>query len=250
MDNMIPKIVHYCWFGPNKMPKKVLKCIRSWKRNLPDYKFMLWNEKNFDVNQNLYTKQAYDSKKYAFVTDYVRLFALKKFGGIYMDADMEVLRNLDVFLTHSAFTGCENKYVPTAIMGAEDNHPWICRLLKYYDNVPFLKDDGTYNLRTNVSIITEITKKEYNWEHSNNIQELKNSLIIYPTEYFCPYNWMTKELNLTDNSYCIHHFTGSWLPKKTYCSRIRHYLKLRMINALIKLLRERKYLDLKGKIIK
>lgn len=236
MEAQIPKIIHYCWFGPKKMPKLVNKCIKSWKKYFPGYEFILWNESNFDVSQNLYVKQAYDAKKYAFVTDYVRLYALYNYGGIYMDTDVEILKSMDSFLTHSAFTGSENeKWVQTAVMGAKKNHPWIERLLKYYNDATFINEDGSYNMRTNVNIITEITRNEYNWKAEKHIQVIKDDLYIYPAEYFCPYNWQTKKMNLSKNSYSIHHFNGSWLNKQPLMSRLKSsvFIKSKKILSII-----------------
>ncbi len=136
---MIPKVVHYRCFGGSEMPELATRCIESWKRYLPDYEFVLWNEKNFNINVNEYVRQAYKTKKYAFVTDYVRLYALYHYGGIYMDTDVEVLRNLDVFLRHRAFTGCEDEDMcVTGIMGAVPYHPWIEKLLKDYNDREFI----------------------------------------------------------------------------------------------------------------
>lgn len=124
--NQIPKIIHYCWFGGNNKPKSVRTCIDSWKLHCPDYEIIEWNESNFDINSNLYTKQAYDSKKWAFVTDFVRLKVLYDNGGIYMDTDIEVLKPLDIFLYHEAFSGFEwVDRIPTGIIGAKKHNEWI-----------------------------------------------------------------------------------------------------------------------------
>ncbi|WP_078545765.1 glycosyltransferase family 32 protein [Litchfieldia alkalitelluris] len=254
MSQQIPKIIHYCWFGPKKMPENVLKCMESWSEFLPDYKIILWNEKNFDVNCNLYVTQAYEAQKYAFVTDYVRLYVLLNYGGIYMDTDVEVLRNLDPFLEHSAFSGTESeKYVPTGIIGAKKNHPWIKRLFRYYDTANFKNSDGSLNLRTNVQVITEITLKEYGWIPEDKTQKIKDDVYLYSSEFFCPYNWLTKELKLTNNSYCIHHFHGSWITRKSFISRLRssihnslytilnHFLGRKRYESFKKLILRRKY---------
>lgn len=111
---MIPKIIHYCWFGRGKMPKLALKCLKSWNKYCSDYKVICWNEDNFDINSNQYVKEAYESRKYAFVSDYVRLYALYNYGGVYMDTDVEVIKNIDKFLAEKAFTGFESEtYVTT-----------------------------------------------------------------------------------------------------------------------------------------
>lgn len=208
---MIPKKIHYCWFGRGEMPKDVLCCLNSWEKHLSDYEFILWNEDNFNININQYVKEAYNSKKYAFVTDYVRLYALYHYGGIYMDTDVEVLRPLDIFLKHSAFTGCENKNMcVTGIMGAEKEHKWIKSLLDDYIGEKFILPDGSYNKTTNTQRITKITINEFGWQPKNEYQELVNDLAIYPYEVFCAKDWKTGRIESNDNTYTIHHFSGSW----------------------------------------
>ena len=140
---MIPKKIHYCWFGRGQMPESAKYYINSWKKELPDYELKLWNEDTFDINSNCYVKEAYESKKFAFVTDYVRLYALYTEGGIYMDTDVEVLRNLDIFLCHKAFSGFESlNQVPTGIMGSEKGLSIIKELLDYYNDKHFIDENG------------------------------------------------------------------------------------------------------------
>lgn len=211
----IPKILHYCWFGRNPETELMQKCMASWERFLPDYELKLWNEDSFDVASNLYAKQAYEAHKWAFVTDYVRLYALYEFGGIYMDTDVEVLKKLDAFLDHSAFSGFDNDlHIPTGIMGAERNQPWIKRLLDYYTNKPFIKSDATLDLTTNCMTITKISSQEFGFEPGGCLQTLRSGVVIYPKDYFCPKSWKTKELILTPNTHTIHHFDGSWKSRK------------------------------------
>lgn len=137
---MIPKIIHYCWFGRGKMPELAEHCLASWRKFLPDYELKLWNEDSFDVNRLRFTRQAYERRKFAFVTDYVRLYALKSFGGIYMDTDVEVLRSLDDLLGLPGFTGFEsNCLLPTGLLASRKGAPWLDMLMSYYDGKPFLK---------------------------------------------------------------------------------------------------------------
>ena len=151
---MIPKIIHYCWVGRNPLPDDVRHYIESWKKYCPDYKIIEWNEDNFDIFFNQYAREAYNAKKWAFVSDYIRLSVLNTYGGIYMDTDVEVVKNLDEFLSNKAFSGFEsNKYIPTGIMGAEKGNAWIQYLLSYYDNRSFYLDDGTPDLTTNTVTI-------------------------------------------------------------------------------------------------
>jgi len=209
---MIPKIIHYCWFGRDQMTKMALKCIESWKKYLPDYQLNLWNEDNFDLNINDYVNEAYHARKYAFVTDYVRLFVLYNEGGIYMDTDVEVLKSLDGFLSLPAFSGFEgNKFVPTGIMASEKYGPWVKEQLDYYSGRHFNLPDGTFDLTTNTQIISGIMESN-GFDLKNSYQIYKNCIHIFPKDYFSPMQY--GKIILTDNSYCIHHFAGSWNPGK------------------------------------
>ncbi|AST58537.1 glycosyl transferase [Thermoanaerobacterium thermosaccharolyticum] len=214
MENRIPKIIHYCWFGKNKIPKLNLKCIESWKKLLPDYELKLWNEDNFDITINQFVKEAYGMKKWAFVTDYVRLYVLYNYGGIYMDTDVEVLKRLDPFLIHSAFSGFENdEYIPTGIMGAEKGNKWIGYLLDYYKDKKFILEKEL-NTAPNTQIITELSRK-FGLKTNNKYQILHYDVHIYPKDYFCPLSFNSVDRNITKNSYTIHHFSGSWLDNKS-----------------------------------
>ena len=152
---MIPKIIHYCWFGRGKMPELAERCIASWKKHLPEYQYILWNEDNFDITSVPYVKEAYEARKFAFVTVYVRLYALYHFGGVYMDTDVEVLKPLDRFLDLPAFSGFESdKEIPTGIMASEKHGEWAQEMLTYYgDDRHFVLPDGTLDMTTNVAII-------------------------------------------------------------------------------------------------
>ncbi len=207
---MIPKIIHYCWFGGNPLPDLALKCIESWKKYLPDYEIIRWDETNFDINICDYVKEAYDAKKWAFVTDYVRLFAMYNYGGIYMDTDVEVVKNLDSFLLHEAFSGFEsNKDIPTGIMACKKEFPLFKVFLDNYSDRHFVLKDGKYDLTTNVETITAICKN-YNFAQNNMLQNIEG-FVLYPNDYFCPKDWKTGLIERTDNTYTIHHFSGSWL---------------------------------------
>lgn len=209
---MIPKIIHYCWFGRGKMPQLADICINSWKKHLPEYELKLWNEDSFDINSNQFVREAYNEKKYAFITDYVRLYALMNYGGIYMDTDVEVLKSLNKFLIHDAFTGFEDDTnIPTGIMASKKNSKWIRQLLSYYDNRSFLKDNGQQELITNTRIITDMSK-DWGFEANNSYQILMDEVHIYPKDFFCPKSQKTGKIYLTENSACIHHFSGSWMP--------------------------------------
>lgn len=210
---MIPKIIHYCWFGKGPLPKIALKSIDSWKKHLPDYEIKRWDEDNFDLDMFPYVREAYDNKKYAFVTDVVRLYALYEEGGIYMDTDVEVLKSLDCFLNCNAFSGFENdKNIPTGIMASEKGGKWAKENLSYYTGKHFIKEDGSMDLTTNVELITNYMIP-HGLKQNNTFQDFPDLITIYPKDYFCPKSPIDEKLYLTKNSHTIHHFSGTWIPK-------------------------------------
>ena len=208
---MIPKVIHYCWFGRNPLPPSARKCIESWKKYLPDYEIKEWNEDNFDLDKYPYVREAYDNRKFAFVTDVVRLYALYNEGGIYMDTDVEVLKSLDPFLHHVAFSGFENDTnIPTGIMASEKGGKWAKDNLDYYNNRHFLLPDGNLDLTTNVTTITNYMLK-HGLQQNNTFQDFSNLITFYPKDYFCPKSYKDGKIYITKNSVCIHHFSGSWV---------------------------------------
>ena len=212
---MIEKTIHYCWFGNGQLDEKSKQCISSWKKYCPDYEIIEWNENNFDISSNIFVKEAYQKKKWAFVTDYVRLYTLYHYGGIYMDTDVELLKNIDCFLKHKAFSGFENNMlIPTGIIGAEKGNEWIEYLMSYYNDKHFINEDNSLNIQPNTGIITNMTLKKYNLIANDEFQILSNSVALYPHDFFCPKSHITNEINITENTYCIHHFNGSWISKK------------------------------------
>lgn len=211
---MIPKIIHYCWFGGNPLPQLAEDCIASWRKYLPDYEIKEWNEQNFPLANYPFAQEAIENRKFAFVSDVCRLHALKEEGGIYMDTDVEVLKSLDSFLHHAAFSGFENDdFVPTGIMASEKNGQWVTDLLAYYDGKSLFKEDGSIYSVSNTFIITGMMKAK-GFTMSNTYQEQENYVAFYPNDYFCPKSYKTGNIELTKNSYCIHHFAKSWIPLK------------------------------------
>lgn len=211
---MIPRIIHYCWFGRGQMPELALKCIASWHKHMPDYKYKLWNEDNFDINIIPYTKEAYDCRKFAFVTDYVRLFALYTEGGIYMDTDVEVLKPYDDLLSLPGFTGYEgskNHPPVTGTVASAAGNEWVKEQLDSYSNAHFRMTDGTLDTTTNTTRISNIMKQ--GGFISNGKKQVYKDMNIFPVEYFCP-RQTTGEILLTENTYCDHHFMGSWNSNK------------------------------------
>lgn len=209
---MIPKIIHYCWFGRGEKPELAKKCIASWKKFCPDFEIREWNEDNFDIHCCSYVEEAYASKKYAFVTDYVRLYAMYTCGGIYMDTDVEVVRPLEEFLTCKAFSGFEStRYVPTGIMASEKGVPIIYELLDYYTDKHFFNDDGSQDTTTNCVPITNIMLS-HGLELNGKLQTVAE-FTFYPSDYFCPFENETGVLRRTNNTAAIHWFNKSWLPQ-------------------------------------
>ena len=233
----IPKKIHYCWFGRGPMNEMVQKCIDSWHRFMPDYEYILWNEDNFDVDTHPYVKEAYDAGKYAFVSDYVRLYALYTVGGIYMDTDVEVLRPYDDLLDLNGFIGFEGtKHHPvgTGTIASLKEGEWVKEQLKAYEGVHFRKEDGTFDLTTNPVRITEVMIK--GGFIQNGIKQFYLDMCVFPVDFFCP-RQTTGEYFLTENTYCDHHFMGSWNEpgKRTLLLRL---LGQKNLTRLIKLKRK------------
>ncbi len=211
---MLPKIIHYCWFGGNEKSNLIKKCIESWKKFCPDYQIMEWSEDNFDVNCCQYVQEAYAAKKWAFVSDYCRFFVLKQYGGIYLDTDVELLKPLDEFLD-VPFMGFEDKSKlnPGLICGCEIDDEVCDELLKEYNQDVFLLQDGTFNLRTVCHRATDEFVKR-GLVLNNTLQKI-DGYMIYPTEYFNPYNMQTGKISVQEKTVSIHHYAGSWVDKKS-----------------------------------
>ena len=211
---MIPKIIHYCWFGGKELPELAQKCIESWKKYLPEYELRLWNEETFDLDMYPYAREAYDNRKFAFVTDVVRLWALEKFGGVYMDTDVEILRPLGDLMNLPAFTGYEAsmKNAPvTGLMASASHGVWVREQLAYYEGKHFVQPDGALDMTPNTITIANIMVAG-GFTIDGKYQVYKGDMHVFPVDYFCPLT-STRVLKLTKNTYCIHHFAGSWVEK-------------------------------------
>ncbi|MDE5562399.1 MAG: glycosyl transferase [Clostridiales bacterium] len=209
---MIPKIIHYCWFGGNKKPKLIKKCIKTWHKFCPDYEIIEWNENNFDVNICEYTRQAYEARKWAFVSDYCRFYALEKMGGIYVDTDVELLKNLDMLLNEN-FMGFENAHsVATGlIMGCDAGNRMCKTLLDDYNNDRFIIDDKM-NLRTVCTRVTDLLV-----ENGLQLEDRTQCVLgytVYDSSYFNPFDMDTGVIRIKDNTVSIHHYAASWCGKK------------------------------------
>ena len=218
---MIPKIIHYCWFGKNPLPELAIKCINSWKKYFPDYEIKEWNEYNFDVNIIPYTREAYRVKKYAFVSDYARFWILYNYGGIYFDTDVEVIKPMNDIIADGSFMGCERRvemyrdgkpliYVnPGLALGAVPGLELYKEMLEMYSSLHFISSNGALNVKTVVQYTTEVLSK-YGLVAVDEIQKCKG-ILVYPPEYFCPITYENGKMNQTINTYTIHHFAASWL---------------------------------------
>lgn len=211
---MIPKIIHYCWLSNDPYPEVIAKCIETWKKHMPDYEFMLWDTKQFDVNSNCYVKQAFESKKYAFASDYIRLYALYHHGGIYLDSDIQVFRTFDNFLNCKSFTGFEkNDAIAAWIFGSEKGNPLFAELLSHYDNRKFIFPDGTFDMTPNVKPVTN-TLIRHGLKLNGEYQEL-DLMTIFPRTFFCPRVPYDDTLDdYSENTYAEHLFNAGWVDTK------------------------------------
>ena len=218
---MIPKIIHYCWFGRGQMPQLALDCMTSWRRLMPDWTFMEWNEDNFDVNSLPYVKEAYEARKFAFVSDYVRLYALYNHGGLYMDVDFEVFKPFDDLLDHPAFAGYEgSKHSPVmmGVLASEHHGSWVAKQMGLYAGRHFVQPDGSYDMTTNVAFLTGRMMEQ--GLVCDGIEKDFDGLHVFPVDYFCP-RQTTGEYFRTENTYCDHKGLDSWSnPKKPLILRI------------------------------
>lgn len=224
---MIPKIIHLCWLSGDPYPQKIQRCLDSWKVHLPDYEVMLWDCNRFDLKSSPWVEQAFAARKYAFAADYIRMFALYNYGGIYLDSDVEVLKSFDEFLELPYFVGAENAgTIEAAIIGAEKGCDWIKACLDYYQNREFVKEDGQMDIRMLPEIMNETIQKLkpiYTLPSGSSIAELKNKekdmqerVYVLPCEYFSPKVFDSRQVILTPHTYTIHHYQNSWFSHKAF----------------------------------
>lgn len=223
---MIPKIIHYCWFGGAPKPESVLRCINSWKKYCPDYEIREWTEKNFDVTQNLYCQQAYEAKAWGFVPDYIRLWIIYHYGGIYLDTDVQIVRSFNKLLSNKAFAGFERdtgNYVALGLgFGAEPGNPFIKEHMQQYDSLTFINSDGSYNKKPSPQYTTEILTRYGLGPDCEKIQHLEH-ITIYPTEYFCPMSFQTGIIHRTNNTYSIHLYDASWYDDTQQVAKLQRW---------------------------
>lgn len=239
---MIPKVIHYCWFGGNPLPASAKKCIASWRKYLPDYEIKEWNESNFDVNIIPYTAEAYKAKKYAFVSDYARFWILYKYGGLYFDTDVEVIKNMDDIIAKGPFMGLEKKQAgatPTQLgvapglgLGVNPGLGLYKELLDVYDDKHLFSAFGKIG-ETIVDITSKIMQKKGLKRQDDGFLHC-GEITIYPEEYFCPKNYYTGELTITPNTCAIHHYTATWHKNtKTFIEKLKNRLHLMYVRFSI-----------------
>ena len=239
---MIPKIIHYCWFGRKPLPKSAIKCIESWKKYLPDYEIKEWNEDNFDVNTIQYTAEAYQAKKYAYVSDYARFWILYQYGGLYFDTDVEVIKPMDDIIEKGAFMGCEknasdiNRYPdvnPGIGLGVEPQLPFLKEMLDFYASLSFYKENKNGVYKTIVDYTSEMLHK-YGLKSEDGIQHVAN-ITIYPKDYFNPLEHVN-QLTITPNTQSIHHYAGTWVePKEKIKKKVIKLLGPKLYGFVLKL---------------
>lgn len=221
---MIPKIIHLCWLSGDPYPAKIEKCIQSWNKNLPDYEIMIWDTKRFDIEKNIWVKQAFEKKKYAFAADYIRFYALYHYGGIYLDSDVEVLKSFNDLLGLPYFMGAEKAgTIEAAIIGTEQGQDWTKACLNYYADRKFIKEDNSLDIRKVPEIMGEVIQK-IKPIHILTPTEAKNmdvldfhqEVIVMPDIYFSPKIFDSREVIITPETYAIHHYQNSWFSHKAY----------------------------------
>ncbi|GHV91881.1 glycosyl transferase [Spirochaetia bacterium] len=213
---MIPKIIHYCWLSDNPIPDEFQYYISTWKNKLFDYEFVLWNFDRFDINSSIWVKQAFEAKKYAFAADYIRLYAVYNYGGIYLDIDVEVIKSFNSLLKNNymlAYEDNKTKNIEGGCFGAEKGFWFIGACLDYLKGRPFFNADETYNMIP----LPTIMRKIYN-ESS-----IGNEIIFLTEDFFTSKSWVTGVISVTENTYCIHNFSGSWLSEKE-----KYYTKIKV----------------------
>lgn len=214
---MPPKVIHYCWFGRNPLPPLALKCIASWKKFFPDCEIKEWNEDNFDVNMIPYTKEAYEAKKYAFVSDYARFWILYNYGGYYFDTDVEIVKSFEDIEDKIPFMGAEQKIYfkndmynvnPGLGLAAEKNNSIYKEVLEKYESLHFYDENGNVIPKTVCHYVSEILEL-HGLKRDNNIQKV-DSITIFPADYFNPIDFVTHRMHITSRTHSIHWYMASW----------------------------------------
>lgn len=223
---MIPKIIHFCWLSNDPYPEKIKMCMESWRKYLPGYEFIHWNFDRFPRGKSQWVDQAFDNHKYAFAADYIRMYALYNYGGIYLDTDVEVVKSFDSLLNLPYFLGKENSKhgIEAAIIGAEKNTEWVKSCLDYYQGRKFVIGFGKFDDAVLPGIMVSLLKERYTILDINEIEQFdssSNTIFRFPVDWFSPKSWDTGEIRTSDNTYAIHHFSGSWIKPVSGSEKIR-----------------------------
>ena len=216
----IPKIIHYCWLSGDPYPEKIAKCIATWKEILPDYEIILWDTNKFDINSNLWVKQAFENKRYAFAADYIRLYAVYNYGGIYLDSDVEVIKTFNPLLKLPYFVGRESigDRIEVAAFGAEKGTKWIEKCLEYYKDRPFIMENGKMDTKVMPDVIHEVLSDSCSINLISDIAEFNHDSSVFnefPNDWFCANIKESADKDpkykITPSTFCVHHFANSWI---------------------------------------
>lgn len=220
----IPKVIHYCWLGGNPKPESAQKCIASWRTYCPDYEIKEWNESNLDISANVYTRQAYEAKAWGFVPDYLRLWIVYTYGGIYLDTDVQMVRNFDPLLNEAGFCGFEDdEHIAFGLgFGAEAGNRLLERQMHTYDGLRFVNEDGSLN-RTPSPVYTTAVMKAAGFRFNDGTVQRIDGFACYPPEYFCPKSFATGILKLTKHTFSIHQFDASWYSEEEQTQKRRYW---------------------------
>ena len=241
----IPKVIHYCWFGKGKMPPLAEKCIASWKKYCPDYEIVCYNEDNFDISENRYAKEAYDAKKWAFVSDYARLKVLYENGGIYLDTDVEIIKPIDDLIKETGYMGFDDNRVISTGLGfaCEKGNELVGKLLADYDDISFVRPDGSFDLTPCPERNTQtMVKLGLSLDKQN---QIFMGIHMLPEDYLCPIKYYTGKKKITENTYSIHHFCASWTSPATKRTLfVKRIIGVKLYNKLYgKFLHKLKWLE-------
>lgn len=244
---MIPKIIHYCWLSDDKHPKKIQHCIASWQKRLPDYEIWLWDLNRFDINSSIWCKQAFEKKKYPFAADYIRLYAVYNYGGIYLDSDVEVLKSFDDLLHLPYFVGYEAQkcFLELAAFGAEKGTDWVGDMLEYYTDREFIKPDGTFDIEVQPVIAQRRISASKELKSIEGIADFdynEKVFNIFPRDWFCAnahiHSGEGTQYIVSDNTYCVHHFANSWVEQKgriRFLRALRKFMRITRIKKVIRM---------------